>query len=635
VDAIGGATFGLGLLATLLAWWAGSRHRTRVALAALLLAALAVRVNLAAHWYLSKWDERYHAVVARHLMDHPLEPTLFEHPLQEVPPSNWLECQVWLNHPTLALQLMALSMSVFGVDEFAMRLPSVAVSTLGVLLTFLLARRLLGPSGGLVAAGFQAWHESLALWAGGLRAVDHVDTLMAFFVELGVLAALWAADDRKPLRPLQWGKAALVGCITGLAFLAKEAGSLVCPAVFFFALLAHLPERAPGRELRQRLSIVALPALACAVAALVVLPWYVHLARAFPPEFAWLRGRSIHYFLEPVDKHAGSWTWYFTNLTYDYGLLAPIPLVAFIVHAFRERRDWLPVLGWLFLTYFAYTLAATKMRGYVLPAAPVIFISYGFFVPRCFQLGSGASRTWRVAAAALGVLIIGVFIQGDTPRPWATPVRDPLWTRELRDLGSQVAALPPGRWAVFNVRRPIEAMFYAPATCSPITPDKAAVEDALAKGFRVAVYADNEGAAPAALRDDPRITLLPPYPGTRDAHRLADRLLALPSRRIALYNARQGTILADYLESFGLSVAVEPRMPRNDADFLRNQREGRRPVVLLQPDAELPKSIYTDGGDATFVVDPVYAMPFRERPAGPGWGTLSELPSRIFPPKMP
>ncbi|HYB11980.1 MAG TPA: glycosyltransferase family 39 protein [Myxococcota bacterium] len=607
MDGIGGATFGLALLATAVAWWAGSRRRTRLALLALLLAALALRVNLAAHWYLGKWDERYHAVVARHLMDHPLEPTLFEHPLHEVPPEQWLESRVWLTHPTLAMQLMALSMSAFGVDEFAMRVPSLVVSTLSVLLTFLLGRRLLGPSGGLVAAGFHAWHESAALWAGGLRSADHVDTLMAFLVELGVLAALWAADDHEPPRPSRWGKAALVGAISGLAFLTKEGGAFVTPAVFFFALLAR---GGPARNLQRWISLVALPALACAVGVLVVLPWYLHLAHAFPAEFAWLRGRSLHYFLEPVDKHAGSWTWYFGNLTYDYGLLAPIPLVAFVVHGFSQRRDWLPVVGWFFLTYGIYTLAATKMRGYVFPAAPVVFLSYGFFVPRCFALSPGASRMRRIAGATLGVAIVAVFVQGATPRPWATPVRDPLWTQELRDLGSQVAALPPGRWVVFNVGRPIEAMFYAQATCSPTLPDAAALEDTLAKGFRVAVYADADDSILGPLHSDPRVTLLRRYPGSRAARRLADRLLALPSHRLALYNAREGALLADYLESFGLSVHVESRLPRSGAELERNREEGRTPVVLLPPGVE-PPSIPTERGDAVFVVDPKYALPLR------------------------
>jgi 4-amino-4-deoxy-L-arabinose transferase len=611
VDAIGAATFGVALVATALAFWAGRRGRTQRAILALLLAALALRTNLAAHWYLGKWDERYHAVVARHLMDHPLEPTLFEHPLHQVPPERWLESRVWLTHPTLAMQLMALSMSIFGVGEFAMRVPSLLVSTLAVFLTFLLGKRLLGASGGLVAAGFHAWHESAVLWAGGLRSADHVDTLMAFFVELGVLAALWAADADDPPRPSRWGRAVLVGGITGLAFLTKEAAALVCPAVFFFALLAALARRRDGRSLRRWISVIALPGLACAVAVLVVLPWYLHLARAFPQEFAWLRGRSIRYFLEPVDKHAGSWTWHIANVTYDYGLLAPIPLVAFIVHAFWFRRDWLPVVGWFLLTYGVYTIAATKMRGYVLPAAPVVFLSYGFFIPRCFDLGPSASPAWRKVAAALGVLITGVFVQGDTPRPWATPVRDPLWSQELRALASQVAALPPGPWVVFNVARPIEAMFYAQATCAPGLPDRAAVEDALAKGFRVAVHADPEELASDSLHDDPRVAFLPRYPGTRDVRRLAGLLLALPSRRLALYNVGQGGLLGDYLESLGFSVSVDSRMPRSDAEFERDRSEGRTPVVLLQPGAAPPKAIGTEPSQALFIVDPVYAAPLR------------------------
>jgi 4-amino-4-deoxy-L-arabinose transferase len=611
VDAIGGATFGAAVLATAIACWAGHRQRTRLAIAALLLAALALRINLSAHWYLGKWDERYHAAVARHLMDHPLEPTLFEHPLQEVPPEAWLESRVWLIHPALTMQLMALSMSIFGVDEFAMRVPSLIVSTLSVLLTFLLGRRLLGAKGALVATGFHAWSESAALWAGGLRSADHVDTLMAFLVELGVLAALWAADAPNPPRPARWGRAAVVGGITGLAFLAKEGGALICPVVLFFALLAGLDQRSPARHRESWTALVALPALACGVAALVVLPWYLHLARSFPTEFAWLRGRTVHYFLEPMDKHGGPWTWHLANLTRDYGLLAPIPLAAFLVHAFWRRRDWMPVAGWFLLTYGVYCLAATKMRGYVMPAAPVVFLSYGFFVSRCFDLPPGASRTRRVAAAVLGVLISAFFVQGATPRPWATPVRDSLWTQELRDLGARVAALPQGRWVVFNVGRPIEAMFYAPATYSTILPDAGTVDDALAKGFRVAVYADPEESTPGALRDDQRVTFLPRYSGARDARRLAGQLLALPSRRLAVYNARDADLLSDYLESFGLSVSVETRMPRNSLELVHNQQEGRMPIVLLQPGVSPPAWVGEAAADATFLVDPAYAAPPR------------------------
>jgi len=153
-------------------------------------------------------------------------------------------------------------------------------------------------------------------------------------------------------------------------------------------------------------------------------------------------------------------------------------------------------------------------------------------------------------------------------------------------------------------------MFYAQATCTALFPDAAAVDDALAKGFRVAVFADANDADPGPLRDDPRITLLRPYPATRDARRLAERLLALPSHRLALYNARDGDLLADYLESFGMSVRVESHLPGSASEWQRNQQEGRTPVVLLQPGAEAPGNASSQA-NAVFVVDPKYALPLR------------------------
>jgi hypothetical protein len=164
---------------------------------------------------------------------------------------------------------------------------------------------------------------------------------------------------------------------------------------------------------------------------------------------------------------------------------------------------------------------------------------------------------------------------------------------------------------VFNVARPIEAMFYAQATFSPGLPDEAVVETALAKGFRVAVHADPEELPTNPLHDDPRVTWLPRYPGTRDVHHLATLLLAMPSHRLALHNVDQGDLLEDYLESLGLSVSVNCRMPQSGAELERDRREGRTPVVLLRPGAELPKALRKEPSQALFIVDPVYAAPPR------------------------
>src|SRR5262245_6295197 len=106
------------------------RHRRRiVALVCILTAGAAVRVYAASERSLHEWDEQYHALVAKHLIDHPLTPTLYEDPVLPFDYRSWVANHVWLHKPPVALWLMAGSLRVFGLDELALRLPSVLLST--------------------------------------------------------------------------------------------------------------------------------------------------------------------------------------------------------------------------------------------------------------------------------------------------------------------------------------------------------------------------------------------------------------------------------------------------------------------------------------------------------------------------
>src|SRR3954464_13314583 len=74
--------------------------------------------------FLHPWDERYNAVVARHLISHPLVPTLYEEtPLSRAPV--WGRGRVWSHKPPWPLWLRAASLRLLGACEFAVRLPSV------------------------------------------------------------------------------------------------------------------------------------------------------------------------------------------------------------------------------------------------------------------------------------------------------------------------------------------------------------------------------------------------------------------------------------------------------------------------------------------------------------------------------
>src|SRR4051812_1318969 len=75
--------------------------------------------------FLHEWDECFHALVARNMMDHPLVPMLRKGQLLPYDYQQWVGNTVWLHKQPLFLWQMALSMKLFGVSEFALRLPSI------------------------------------------------------------------------------------------------------------------------------------------------------------------------------------------------------------------------------------------------------------------------------------------------------------------------------------------------------------------------------------------------------------------------------------------------------------------------------------------------------------------------------
>ena len=80
--------------------------------------------------FLHIWDERFHALVARNLIDNPLKPTLYQNPLLPYNPDIWITNHIWLHKPPLFLWQIALSIKLFGINEFAIRFPSALMSIL-------------------------------------------------------------------------------------------------------------------------------------------------------------------------------------------------------------------------------------------------------------------------------------------------------------------------------------------------------------------------------------------------------------------------------------------------------------------------------------------------------------------------
>jgi 4-amino-4-deoxy-L-arabinose transferase len=453
-------------------------------------------------------------------------------------------------------------MRLLGADEIAMRLPSLALSALAVLLTYVIGTHFGGRRVGLLAAGFQAVNGYLLQLPGGRVAVDHVDNAVIFFVELAIVLAVmeprWR-DGQRPAWPA-WAIRAVpvlaplaIGAATGLAVLSKSLPGLLPIPVW---LAMQWGRRRPAGQ-----TAAGLLAIAASCAA-VALPWQLYVWREFPREARWESAYSLHHLRVPIEGLSGSPLYHLLKMPRFFGELIYLPLGWFLVSLVypawrrspqsrrtatrppggqadrpavaepealevrqageggpaREGRqvredlpalEVLPLATWLLLPLVAFSLAATKLGGYIMIAAPAVFIIEASFWLRLWdcrppQGGARDARDARdvprVALAALRwaalVLLPLLPLRYTVERMKIRPGydRNPPWVRALRALPAQ---LGPGPVVLFHLDRPLEAMFYTPYIAYEGVPTPAQARRLLAAGYRVVVL--DAAAAPPDL----------------------------------------------------------------------------------------------------------------------------------------
>jgi 4-amino-4-deoxy-L-arabinose transferase-like glycosyltransferase len=471
-DAISVTAIAVAALALAAAWLI--RRPLELRVASIVVAALVIRLDASYQRSLHPWDERYHALVAKHLVDEPLRPTLYRTPALPYAPRDWTANHVWLHKPPGALWLMAISMRIFGVSELALRLPSLMLSTGAVFLTFLLGRRLFDSRVGLLAAGFHAVNGFLVALASGRRVADHVDTALIVAVELGI----WAIVTHTETARRRW--LLVAGTALGAGLLVKSFPALVILPVAFVQLLRVFSWRAAAARV----------ALVAAAGATVAAPWTVFTHLRYPEEAAWTTRFALMHITTVVEGQASSsWT-YLRDLPRFFGELVPVPMVMAAITALRLR--WSPlslVLVWVAVPYLTFSLVATRLPGYVMVAAPALFLiqAWAWIVLRD-RLRQSTAATRRLALAALLVLL--ALLPGRYLLEPSGPFeRRDRWPAQTRRFAGLHARLGRDDAVLFNVPDEIQAMFYSPYTAYSRMPTTSEVAALRARRVDVVIYA--------------------------------------------------------------------------------------------------------------------------------------------------
>ncbi|MDD5304794.1 MAG: glycosyltransferase family 39 protein [Elusimicrobia bacterium] len=464
--------------------------RAAAAYLALILAfGFGVRLRAANHPYISQWDEAYHALVAKNLTAHPLEPTLYEEKVLPAGDRDWTKARVWLHKPPLPLWLMAAGIAAFGEGELSFRLPAVFLDTLAILLIYLLALELFGRASrlaGLIAAAVYAVNPLMIRLVSGRIPDDAPHVANVFFITGTIL--LFAVAARRNSRAY----AAAAGLSLGL-------GTLCMTAVASLGLAASLPLLFSLRGVRGSLRLLAVAALTFAAAAL---PWPLYCLSRWPELYRHESALQTSHLFTALEGHAHAWWWYLKILPVQYGgsaVIAWASLPAVLVYAIREaiRRKatgLASALCWVVIPYVFFSVIATKLYSYVCVAVPGLCLLTGFAVAAAWAARNGRYRAAvsavLLAAGAQFAWVCVERVRADySACPWNELYDYPSFRRtmlRLREVRGPKVLLNVG-----DSKTP-QAMYYSGAAAYPDAPSAAVVRGLLGRGYRVFVLVEED-----------------------------------------------------------------------------------------------------------------------------------------------
>lgn len=360
----------------------------------------------------------------------------------------------FFHKPPLFYWLTALSLHVFGVNEWAGRLVSVvgASATVGMAFWFLKTyadRRL-----AVVAAVILLSQPFLF----GASHYANLDMTVAALIAATVIAAATTVFRIEQGRPY-YRTLVLAYGLASLGFLAKGLIGVVLPAgIIVFWLLA-------GRRFSMIKRLVCFPGIALFL--VLCVPWMIAMQRQYPGFFDYyIVHQHFERFLEKGFNNARPFWFYGPVLL---GLLLPWSL-----HAWRLlKKSWWTapaypalnglMLSWFLVVFVFFSIPNSKLIGYVLPLAiPAAYFLALPFVDRLSGQGRPAairSLAWS-ALVALGICATAVLVMIFYPQPSSKGLAQQL--KSLHGPSDQIIMLDRYRYDLnFYLRTAENAMVVA------------------------------------------------------------------------------------------------------------------------------------------------------------------------------
>ena len=298
----------------------------------------------------------------------------------------------YFEKPVLGYWLNAISITVFGENTFALRLPSALAVGISALMLFMLVRKFSGRNTAAVLAPAMFLTCPLVLAVGHITILDSLLSMLLTGVLVCFFFAHMAENKRRKTLFL-----ILMGVFCGLAFLTKGFLAFAVP------VLAIVPFMLWEGRFRDLFRIPWIPLL---TAFLVALPWclMIHFREGdFWNYFFWTE--HVTRFLHPVSGQHPKPFWYFLPVLVGGALPWAVqgPAAVSMVLKFEMKNPLIRfALCWFLFPFLFFSVCSGKLIPYILPCFPPLAIILSVGLTAYFE--AGKKRAFSIAAWVLAIL---------------------------------------------------------------------------------------------------------------------------------------------------------------------------------------------------------------------------------------
>lgn len=453
--------------------------------------------------FLNLWDERFHALVAKNMMKHPLMPTLYDDPIVDMAYDRWDRYYIWLHKQPLFLWQIMLSFKIFGISEFSLRIPNIILGTAFVIATYRSGQLIANKNVAYIASVLTISSIYIIELIAGRQELEHNDLTFLAYISLSI----WAFIEYYYSKKRFW--IYLIGLFSGMAILCKWVVGLL---VYFGWFVLRISQK--KIKLSENVDFF----IALAVTLIVALPWQILTFVWYPAEAMSAYRFNTEHFTIPLDGHDGEFWYHLDMFNTMYGKIASFLVIPGFWALYKNNNDKIllnSLLSMTLIVYLFFSLAATKMPSFTIVVAMIVIIAISALLSHVIDIVNQYIKREVLKHIVFAISIIAiVLVRFDTSYlADRHTLKDDnnTYTKMLTHNRDVFKSLDlPTDAVLFNVkgRHYIEAMFYTDIPSYNFTPTLEQYNALKAQGRTIAIFVKKNQDIPDFLKNDPATILI-------------------------------------------------------------------------------------------------------------------------------